>query len=90
MIDDHLDFVRIKDLVFASLDQISNECRPAGLVAGAETGAVVPVEVFVEQDIVAPVKPYTALPGVSHIDRQLLDLSLLQRMFHYIRIQIQR
>src|SRR3954469_19514159 len=35
-------------------DQIRDEPRPAGLVSCAEAGAVVAVEVFVEDDVVAP------------------------------------
>jgi len=37
------------------LDQPGDEAGPAGLVAGADPGAVVAVEVLVEQDVVSPV-----------------------------------
>ena len=37
------------------LDQLRHQPGPAGLMAGAEPRAVVAVEVFVEQDVVAPV-----------------------------------
>ena len=40
----------------ALLDQLGDEGRPAGLVAGADAGAGVAVEEFVEEDIVAPVR----------------------------------
>src|SRR5882672_4497652 len=39
----------------ALLEELRDEARPAGLVAGADPGAVVTVEVLVEQDQVAPV-----------------------------------
>ena len=38
------------------LDQLGHQPGPAGLVAGAEAGAVVAVEVLVEQEVVAPVR----------------------------------
>ena len=38
------------------LDELGHERRPAGLVAGAQPGAGVAVEVLVEQDAVAPVR----------------------------------
>ena len=37
------------------LDELGHDPGPAGLVAGAQPGAVVAVEVLVEQDVVAPV-----------------------------------
>jgi hypothetical protein len=37
------------------LDQRSNEAGPTGLVARADPRAVVSVEVFVEEDVIAPV-----------------------------------
>ena len=36
------------------MHQVSNERRPAGLVAGADAGSVIAVEILVEQDEVAP------------------------------------
>src|SRR5262245_31808352 len=41
---------------------------PAGLVAGAEAGAVVAVEVLVEEDVVAPVRVVLELLGAA-VDR---------------------
>ena len=38
------------------INQHRDTSRPTGLVTGAEPGAVVPVEVFVEQDQIAPVR----------------------------------
>ena len=38
------------------LDQLGHVSRPAGLMAGAEPGAVVAVEVLVEEHVVAPVR----------------------------------
>ena len=38
----------------AAQDQVGDEPRPAGLVGGAEPGAVVAVEVLVEEDVVLP------------------------------------
>ena len=38
------------------LDQLRDQAGPAGLVAGAEAGAVVAVEVLVEEQVVAPVR----------------------------------
>ena len=43
-------------LFSALLQQLGDQAGPAGLMAGAEPGAVVAVEVFVEQDQVAPVR----------------------------------
>src|SRR5207244_13175639 len=40
----------------ALLEQLRHAPRPAGLVAGPDPGAVVTVEVFVEEDQVAPVR----------------------------------
>jgi hypothetical protein len=37
------------------LDQPGHEAGPAGLMAGADPGSVVPVEVFVEEEMIAPV-----------------------------------
>ena len=41
---------------------------PAGLMAGAEAGAVVAVEVLVEQDEIAPVRVFLELPRAA-VDR---------------------
>src|SRR5262249_42167920 len=38
------------------LDQPGHEARPARLVTGAEAGALVTVEVFIEQEQIAPVR----------------------------------
>src|SRR5512135_2683705 len=38
------------------MDELPNEPRPAGLMAGPQPGAVVAVEVFMEKDIVAPLR----------------------------------
>jgi hypothetical protein len=38
------------------LDQFRERACPPSLVAGAESGAVVPVEVFVKQQVIAPVR----------------------------------
>src|SRR5512135_963866 len=38
------------------LDGLGHEPGPAGLMAGAEPGSVVAVEVFVEEDVIAPVR----------------------------------
>src|SRR5579884_754973 len=40
----------------ALLDELCNETGPAGLVAGAYAGPIVSVKVFVEMDVVAPVR----------------------------------
>ena len=37
------------------LDELGHQPGPAGLMAGAQPGTVVAVEVFVEEDVVAPV-----------------------------------
>jgi len=37
------------------LDELGYQPGPAGLMAGAQSGTVVAVEVFVEQDVVTPV-----------------------------------
>src|SRR5690349_21446585 len=37
------------------LDQFGNQAGPASLMASAEPGAVVTVEVFVKEDVIAPV-----------------------------------
>ena len=38
------------------LNQLGNERRPASLVAGPKTSAVVTVEVLVEQNVITPVR----------------------------------
>src|SRR6476660_4195973 len=38
-----------------NLDQLGYQSCPSGLMAGAQSGAVVTVKVFIEQDVVAPV-----------------------------------
>src|SRR5436190_744051 len=43
-------------LFAARLQEFGHEARPAGLVRGADTAAVVAVEVFVEPEIVAEVR----------------------------------
>lgn len=36
------------------LDEFGNEPGPAGLVTGAQPGAIVTMEVFIEEDVIAP------------------------------------
>src|SRR5579871_6985436 len=36
------------------LDEFGDERRPAGLVAGAESGAVVAVKILIERNVIAP------------------------------------
>src|SRR5580698_3934434 len=43
-------------LLSALLDQFGYQTAPAGLVARAETGAVIPVKIFVEEEQVFPVR----------------------------------
>src|SRR5262245_39671381 len=38
------------------LDQLGHQPGPSGLVAGPEPGAIVAVEILVEQDMIAPVR----------------------------------
>src|SRR3954465_5299259 len=45
------------------LDLLGDDAGPAGLVAGADPGAVVAVEVFVEQQVVAEVRVFLKLFG---------------------------
>jgi hypothetical protein len=47
------------------LDDFCHEPGPAGLVARAESRSVVPVKVFIEQDVVAPVRIGLELFGAS-------------------------
>src|SRR5262249_5017426 len=47
------------------VDERRHQRRPAGLVAGAEAGAVVAVEGLVEQDQVAPVRVLLELPRAA-------------------------
>ena len=46
-------------------DQIGDQRRPAGLMAGAQARAVVAVEIFVERDVVAPVGIGLEQPDVA-------------------------
>ena len=48
-----MDFV---GLFPALLQQLRNQRRPAGLMAGAESRAVVAVEIFVEQHVIAEMR----------------------------------
>src|SRR5439155_26516778 len=50
------------------LHETGNDARPASLMAGAKAGAVVAVEVFVEQDEIAPVRVFLELPRAA-VDR---------------------
>src|SRR5690349_20032735 len=50
------------------LDEFGHEPRPSGLMAGAEPGAVVAVEVLVEQNVVVPVRIGLELLGAA-VDR---------------------
>src|SRR5437773_411577 len=52
----------------ALLDQLRDEPRPSRLVARAEAGAVVAVEVLVEEDEVAPVRVLLELLAAA-VDR---------------------
>ena len=45
--------------------QARDDAGPSGLVAGAETGAVVAVEVLVEQEEIAPVRILLELPRAA-------------------------
>jgi hypothetical protein len=45
-------------------DQTRHQSGPPGLMAGADTGAVVAVEILVEQQAVAP-KAYCVVPGLA-------------------------
>ena len=57
---------RAENLLFAALlEQLGYQAGPAGLVAGAEAGAVVAVEVFVEQDVIAPMRVGLELVGAA-------------------------
>src|SRR5262245_55286330 len=49
----------------ALLQQLGHQARPAGLVAGPDASAVVPVEVLVEQEPVAPVGILLELLGAA-------------------------
>src|SRR6516164_854966 len=66
-----LEVGRLAGLDFSSLhgcEQVhgpGDEPCPAGLVAGAEAGSVVTVEILVEQEAVAPVRVFLELEGPS-------------------------
>ena len=47
------------------VDQVRDQSRPSGLVIGAEPGAVVAVEVLVEEQQVAPVRILLELLGAA-------------------------
>src|SRR5215467_277044 len=51
----------------------SNETRPPGLVAGSESCSVVAMEIFVEQDVILPMRIFLKLFG-SSINRALAVL----------------
>jgi hypothetical protein len=57
----------IEDAV--KLDEFSNKSGPAGLVAGAQPGTIVAMEVFIEEDVVAPVGIALELLGASRSPR---------------------
>src|SRR5574340_251185 len=48
----------------ALLDQLGHESGPTGLVAGADTGSVVSVKRFVEQDQIPPMRVLLELLGL--------------------------
>src|SRR6187549_3857590 len=39
-------------------DQVCHHCGPASLVTGANSGAIVAMEVFIEEKVVAPVRVF--------------------------------
>src|SRR5262249_56611425 len=57
-----------KSSLAALLQELGDDGRPARLVSGAHAGAVVPVEVFVEQQQIAPVRILLELLGAP-VDR---------------------
>src|SRR2546427_7121017 len=59
---------RMTGLATALLEQLRHESRPAGLMARANTGAVVAVEVFIQPDEVPPVGVGLEL-GDASVDR---------------------
>src|SRR5688572_17141374 len=62
----------------AHLDQAGDEAGPPGLMAGADAGAVVAVEVFVEQHVIAPVRIRLELFGPA-VDRPAAMLVAAER-----------
>src|SRR5579863_6270883 len=52
------------------IDNPSDYPCPSGLVTCAKAGAIVPMEIFVEQDVVPPVGIFLKLPG-SSVDRTI-------------------
>ena len=52
----------------ALLDELGHQRGPAGLVAGADAGAIVAMEILVKQDVVAPVRVVLEAFGAA-IDR---------------------
>src|SRR2546427_3350262 len=59
---------RMTGLATALLEQVRHQSRPAGLMARANTGAVVAVEVFVQPDKISPVRVGLEL-GDASVDR---------------------
>src|SRR4029077_7400781 len=53
-------FANFQDLLgiheAVKLNELGHQPSPAGLMAGAESGAIVAMEVFEEEDVVAPVR----------------------------------
>src|SRR5215469_7786486 len=47
------------------LNQFSDQARPSSLVARSQARAIVPVKIFVEQNVVSPVRIGLKLLGVS-------------------------
>ena len=69
----------------APQDQVGDDPRPAGLVRGAEAGAVVAVEVLVEEDVVLPLRiglepldPAEARPPAVGADEEDRDQPVAQ------------
>ena len=64
-------------LFTALLQQFCDQSRPAGLMAGSDAGAVVAVEVFVKQDVIAKVRISLELAVIT--ENRTLSIFILQK-----------
>ena len=65
------------------VDEVGDEAGPAGLVAGAEAGAGVPMEVLVKQKVVAPMGIVLKFFGVA-VDRAPSIGTMLEDVDHAV------
>ena len=58
------------------LNQFRHQSRPSSLMAGPDTGTVVPMEIFIEQDVIAPMR--IVLQSIRSAEHRTFPLGILE------------